>query len=157
MKFTLIKDIKKDPLMRPLLQGFLLFCLLYLPSEIAVKYFTLGLDSHAVASTLYGNEELYIDPMSEASFLELWHVDIFFAMMLLFTLATLFIRLTNAARASVMLTKWLFICAFAALCFMPLAFYGDALFVHAYVAAFWLWHLIALWMVLRSFYELVRG
>ena len=71
MKFTVIKNIQKDSAMSLVLKGFLLFILLYIISDIFVMRSSFGISAEAVNSTLFGNEEAYIDPINEASFLEL--------------------------------------------------------------------------------------
>ena len=98
MRFTLIKDIKRDNSMKPILNGLLLFTLLYLVSDIFVTYHSFGLFAEQLRTTLFGNEEEFIDPMSQALFLEYIHTQIFFMMMLLLTLSAVFARLCSKKR-----------------------------------------------------------
>ncbi|MCF6339173.1 MAG: hypothetical protein L3J10_00245 [Sulfurimonas sp.] len=152
MKFTLINNIQNDKAMSLILKGFLVFILLYLISDILVmnSYFGISIDS--VAITLFGNEEEYLDPMNEAAFLEFWHTQIFFIMMILLTLNAIFIRVANRSRN--ILTNLLMINALLSLVFLPLAFYLSASFVALYIITFFTWHIVAIYMIFYSFWRL---
>ncbi len=151
MKFTVIKNIQKNTPMSLILRGFLLFVLLYLISDILVLKSSFGITFDAVNSTLAGNEELYIDPMNEASFLEFWHTQIFFIMMILLTLSSIFIRVASKSR--VILTNTLMLSAIASLVSLPLAFYLSNFFTNIYVITYYLWHVIALIMILYALWK----
>jgi len=72
--------------MRPLLGGLLLFILLFLTADIMLKDDHIGLTPTHLTQTLFGNEEEYIEPVTEHFLLELIHSDIFFIMMTLLNL-----------------------------------------------------------------------
>lgn len=152
MKFTIIKNIQKDSAMSLILRGFLLFILLYLISDVFVMKSNFGISPEAVNSVLFGNEEAYLDPMNEASFLEFWHTQIFFIMMILLTLSSIFIRVAKRSRA--ILTNTLMTSAILSLISLPLAFYLSNFFVNIYLIAYFLWHLAALYMIVYSFWKL---
>ena len=135
-----------------ILRGFLLFTLLYIISDIFVMRSNFGISPEAVSSTLFGNEEAYIDPMNEAAFLEFWHTQIFFIMMILLTLSSVFIRVAKKSRA--ILTNTLMTSAILSLISLPFAFYFSSLFVNIYLVTYFLWHLAALYMILYSFWKL---
>jgi hypothetical protein len=111
-----------------------------------------GISAESVNSTLFGNEDAYIDPINEASFLEFWHTQIFFIMMILLTLSAVFIRVAKRSRN--ILTNALMLSALASLISLPLAFYISAFFVHVYVITYFLWHLAAIYMIFYSFWKL---
>ncbi|WP_373035810.1 hypothetical protein [Sulfurimonas sp.] len=152
MKFTLINNIKKDNAMRLILTGFLSFILLYIISDILVKYFSFGISVDAVTITLFGNADEFIDPITKSSFLEFWHTEIFFMMMLLLTLSAVFIRLANRSRT--LMTNTLMISAITSLVAVALAYFMSAIFVYIYVITFFIWHLSAIYMILYSFWKL---
>ena len=152
MKFTLINNIKQDKAMRLILTGFLSFILLYLVSDIIVKYFSFGIFPDAIRVTLYGNEEEFIDPITQASFLEFWHVEIFFMMMILLTLSAIFIRL--AKRSRVAMTNTLMISAIISLITLALSYFISGIFIYIYVLTFFIWHLSAVYMIFYSFWKL---
>jgi len=152
MKFTLIKDIKKDKTMSLILKGFLVFIFLYLISDILVMNSNFGLSVESISSTLFGNEEEYLDPINEAAFLEFWHIQIFFIMMILFTLSAIFIRLANRSRLIV--TNILMISAISSLLAIVLAYYMASFFVSVYIFTFFIWHITAIYMIFYSFWKL---
>ncbi|MCW8894469.1 MAG: hypothetical protein OQK48_04015 [Sulfurimonas sp.] len=152
MKFTLINNLQKDSAMSLVLKGFLVFILLYLVSDVVVMNSNFGISADKVNTTLFGNEEEYIDPISEASFLEFWHTEIFFIMMILLTLSAIFIRV--AKRSRIILTNILMISSISSLIFLPLAYYMSNFFVHLYIFTYFIWHIMALYMILYSFWKL---
>lgn len=135
-----------------ILRGFLIFILLYLVSDIFVMKSNFGISPETLNATLFGDEEAYIDPMNEASFLEFWHTQIFFIMMILLTLSSIFIRVAKKSRA--ILTNTLMISAILSLVSLPLAFYLSNLFVNIYLVTYFLWHITALYMIVYSFWKL---
>lgn len=151
MKFTVIKNIQKNTPMSLILRGFLIFILLYLISDVLVLKSSFGITFEAVNTALSGNEELYIDPMNEASFLEFWHTQIFFIMMILLTLSSIFIRVANKSR--VILTNALMLSAIVSLISLALAFYISDFFTNIYVITYHLWHVIALIMILYALWK----
>ena len=152
MRFTLIKDIKKDKTMSLILKGFLVFIFLYLISDILVMNSNFGLSVESISSTLFGNEEEYLNPINEAAFLEFWHIQIFFIMMILFTLSAIFIRLANRSRLIV--TNILMISAISSLLAIVLAYYMASFFVSVYIFTFFIWHITAIYMIFYSFWKL---
>ena len=152
MKFTLINNIQKDSAMSLILKGFLIFILLYLVSDILVMNSSFGISVETINTTLFGNEEEYIDPINEASFLEFWHTEIFFIMMILLTLNAIFIRV--ASRSRTILTNILMISAITSLISLPLAFYMSKFFVNIYILTYFIWHLMAIYMIFYSFWKL---
>jgi len=152
VKFTLINNIQKDEAMSLILKGFLVFILLYLISDMLVMNSNFGISIESVNTTLFGDEDEYIDPLNEAAFLEFWHTQIFFIMMILLTLNTIFIRVAKRSRNT--LTNLLMISALASLIFLPLAFYISASFVALYIITFFIWHIMAIYMIFYSFWKL---
>lgn len=152
MKFTLINNLQKDSAMSLILKGFLVFILLYLISNILVMNSSFGISVEAVNTTLFGNADEYIDPITESAFLEFWHTEIFFIMMILLTLNAIFIRV--AKRSRIILTNILMISAISSLIALPLAYYISIVFVNVYIIAFFSWHLIATYIIFYSFWKL---
>jgi len=152
VKFTLINNLQKDSAMSLILKGFLVFILLYLISNILVMNSGFGISIEDISTTLFGNEEEYIDPITEATFLEFWHTEIFFIMMILLTLNAIFIRV--AKRSRIILTNILMLSAVSSLISLPLAYYISDFFVNIYVLAFFTWHFIAIYVIFYSFWKL---
>lgn len=135
-----------------ILKGFLFFILLYVVSDIFVMKESFGISADAVSSTLFGSEEAYIDPINESSFLEFWHTQIFFIMMILLTLSAVFIRVAKRSRN--IITNALMISALISLFSLPLAFYTSKFFIDIYIISYFLWHLVAIYMIFYSFWKL---
>jgi hypothetical protein len=152
VKFTVIKNLQKDSAMSLILKGFLFFILLYIVSDIFVMKSSFGISADAVSSTLFGSEEAYIDPINESSFLEFWHTQIFFIMMILLTLSAVFIRVAKRSRN--IITNILMISALISLVSLPFAFYTSKFFIDIYVISYFLWHLVAIYMIFYSFWKL---
>jgi len=138
--------------MKLILTSFLSFILLYLISDIIVKYYTFGVFPDTIKVTLFGNEEEFIDPITKASFLEFWHVEIFFMMMILLTLSAIFIRLANRSR--VVMTNMLMISAIISLITLALSYFTASFFIYIYVFTFFIWHLSSIYMIFYSFWKL---
>jgi hypothetical protein len=154
MKFTLVKDVKHDSLMRPLLGGLLLFILLFLSADIFLKNDHIGLTPSALSQTLFGNEEAFVEPASEHFLLELIHSDIFFMMMTLLTLSAVYARLCQNQRLRLININLTMVSALLSILFLPLAYYLSPLFITPWIASFYAWHLMALMMTLASLFYL---
>lgn len=152
MRFTLLNKLHKESMMSLILKGFLVFTLLYLISDILVMNSTFGISVDAVHTTLYGDMDEYIDPMNEASFLEFWHTQIFFMMMTVLTLSAIFIRVSDKGR--ILLTNILMISAITSIISLAFSFYMSDFFITAYILTFIIWHTLAVYMSIYSFWKL---
>ncbi|MEN4053195.1 MULTISPECIES: hypothetical protein [Sulfurimonas] len=140
--------------MKPLLNRLLIFILLYLLVDVFVKSHTMGITTGTIQTTLFGNADEFLDPMNKSVFLEFVHMQIFFLMMLVLTLSAVYIRLLHH-KTNTILSMNLFV-FFALLTPITLtaAYFYSAQFTTIYLVAFFAWHIIALWMTLRSLWEL---
>jgi len=154
MKFTLVKDVKGDSFMRPLLGGLLLFILLFLSADIVLKNDHIGLTEQTLEQTLYGNEEEYIEAASEHFLLELMHSDIFFMMMTLLTLSAVYARLCQNKTLRLLNINATMIAALLTVILLPLAYYVSAGFILPYIITFYIWHILALMMTAASLFYL---
>ncbi|MBN2896793.1 MAG: hypothetical protein JXK05_12975 [Campylobacterales bacterium] len=157
MKFTLIKDLRADPLMRSVMLGVLLFITLFIIADLLLKSHQIGLHVNQVALTLYGDEAQYLDPISPAVLLELIHADLFMSMLALLTLSALFIRLEPSQGRARIGVHLLFSSALLSPATLLGAHFGLSALVWAWVGLFWLWHLLALIMAASSAYRLLRS
>ena len=153
MRFTLIKDLKQDSMMKPILSGLIIFTLLYLISDIFVKSSSFGIFEEMIKTTLFGNEAEFLDPITTSAFLEFWHMEIFFIMMILLTLSAVFIRLSGAKGFNIIIVNAVMISALISLVALLLSFFLNAAFVQLYILSFFSWHVCAIYM---SLYSLVR-
>ena len=154
MRFTLIKDLKQDTMMKPILSGLLIFTLLYLISDIFVKSSSFGIFEEMIKATLLGNESEFLDPITTSAFLEFWHMEIFFIMMILLTLSAVFIRLSGAKGFNIIIVNAVMISALISLVALGFSFFVNAAFVQLYVFSFFTWHICAVYMSLYSLLKL---
>lgn len=154
MRFTLIKNIKQDKSMKPLLNGLLIFITLYLTFDIFVKNHTLGLSVTTVSTTLFGNADEFLDPMNKSVFLEFIHMQIFFLMMLLLIVSAVFIRLLHKKQNTIIIMNLLMLFGILTPLTLTAAYFYSAEFIGIYLVCFFFWHIIAFYMTLKSFWEL---
>ncbi len=137
-----------------MLNGLLLFMLIYFIAEIFVDYNSFGLSFEQVKITLFGDEENFLEPISQASFLEYIHTKIFFMMMILLTLSAVFIRLSASNSLKLFCLNSVMLSALTMLITLPLAYYANPFFTYIYLLTYYLWHLCAFYMVLYSLWSL---
>ena len=157
MRFTLIKDLKKDKGMQPILIGLLLFIVLYIFADFVVKYSSIGLFSDALTLTILGDADQFLDPINKSSFLELIHAEIFFLMMILLTLSAVFMRLHATKKYSILVLNVTMISAIFSLITLTLSYFVSINFINLYVVSYFTWHIGALYMSLLSFWGLLNG
>ncbi|MBU0720249.1 hypothetical protein KJ877_02790 [bacterium] len=150
MKFTIIKDLSQDSMMKPILSGLLLFTILYLLSDIIVKHNSFGVLPNAIEMTLFGNEEEFLEGMGKTLFLEFWHVEIFFIMMVVFISSTIYTRLSNASKSAVVIVNIMMISSMISLISLPIAYFLSSYFISVYAVTFFIWHFLALYISLFS-------
>ena len=154
MRFMLVKDLRSDTLMRPLLGGLLLFIALFLLGDVLLKREFIGLDTATVSATLSGDEAAFVEPLSPFSLLEHLHTDIFFIMMTLLTLSAVCARLCRRKRLATVAVHLVMLSALGAVVFLALAYFIGAFFILPWLASFWLWHALALFMAVASLLRL---
>ncbi len=156
MKFTLVKDLRSDPLMRPVLIGVLLFLLLFFISDLFVMQDQIGLHVSKASQTLYGDEAQYLDPIAPLVLLELIHANLFMSMLSLLTLSAVFIRLETREKRARLGVHLLMLSALLAPALLYGASFGIPLLMAVWLLFYWLNHLIALLMILFSLWRLAR-
>ncbi len=154
MRFTLVKELRTDPLMRPLLNGVLIFIVAFLFVDIFLKYERTGIDVATISNTLYGNEEEFADPISEQFFLELLHAEIFFIMMTLLTLSAIYARLAPIKRRMLIVINVISLAAISEVVMFVLAYYVGSLFIYIWIVSFWTWHIGAIFVSTLSLFYL---
>jgi len=154
VKFTLIKDLKQDSLMKPILSGLLIFTLLYLIADIIVKNATIGIFITDITYSLFGNEEEFLDPMLQSTFLEFWHIEIFFIMMILLSLSAVFIRLSTMDIKNLVILNTTLLSAIVSLISIVMSYFVSDSFLIVYVISFFLWHILSFYMALISLWNL---
>ena len=127
---------------------------LYFIADALVVNATLGLLSEDIKTTLFGNMDEFIDPMDKSVFLEYIHGEIFFMMMILLTLSTIYARLCSVKNYSIIVINILMISALLSLVTLGLSYFYSQLFISAYVLTYFIWHILAFLMALHSLWNL---
>jgi len=140
--------------MKPLLNGLLIFMLMYLIADIFVIDATLGLLVEDIKMTLFGNIDEYIDPIDKSVFLEYIHGEIFFMMMILLTLSTVYARLCSIKNYSIIIINILMLSALLALISLAISYFYAPSFLSVYVLSYFIWHITAFIMALHSLWNL---
>jgi len=154
LRFTLINDLKQDNSIKPILNGLLLFTLIYLVADIFVTQSSLGLFSETLKVTLFGNEEEFINPMNKSVFLEYIHAQIFFMMIILLTLSAIYARVSNKKSYSLFIVNTLMLSGLLTLFSFGGTYFIHPDFIHLYILNFFLWHITAFYMSSYSLWVL---
>lgn len=156
MRFVIIKDLKRDRSMRPMINYILAFTLLFLVFTPIVLYTSIGLDESKIHTTFFGNEEEFIDPITPQAFLEFVHTQIFLVMMSMLTLSAVFARVVQSLHVTAILC---IVNSFALLQFVFLLFsyYLYESMIIVYLGSFYIWMAGALFMNISTFLELNRA
>ncbi|MEA1920195.1 MAG: hypothetical protein U9N52_10170 [Campylobacterota bacterium] len=147
-------DHQANRLMNTLLTGLLLFILLFLSADLLLKAQHYGYTLSQVESTLYGNEELFIDPLPLLSLLQGIHADIFFAMMILLSIGAVYGRVGRSKRLRIILINLTMFSALIALLAPFLALYLHKVWIFFWIFSSLLWHVLAIAISFVSLWRL---
>ena len=143
--------------MKTLLAFMLLFFLLYTISDIFVQYHSFGILPQKLQETLYGNEEEFIEAISTEDFLEALHINLFLTMMLLSTLAAIYVRVSSLkSRYMHYLLHTTLLGSVVSFLSLSIGFFVTKDILPLYSFSFSLWHsgavLLAMESLIRIFY-----
>jgi hypothetical protein len=145
MKFLVSKDIHSNPNFSLLLGFYSLMMLFYFLGDLFYLSSFFGSTAQEVLSTLKGDADAYLEPLSLLSLLEHIHISLFLSILALFTTMAIVLRikLTDAHK------KWIILTAMLSLLISFLALTGtyflDDAFVYGFMTATLLWHLAGLY------------
>lgn len=140
--------------MRNILQGLLFFILLYLVANLFVKALNFGLTPESVIHTLLGDEENFIDPLSKSSFLEYIHTEIFFIMMVSFSLSAIFIRVSVKNFKNAKLVNLLMLSGLSTIITLGVSYFVTSKAIIFYLGSFYLWNFLLAYMTLYGLWRL---
>jgi len=154
MKFTVSKDLRNNSVIRRLLIAFSIIMLLFLALDVTNKSLRFGSTQTEITNSLLGNEDEFIDPLSIVSALEMVHLDLFIAILLLLMIGSIFMRVNAKFKTPLLaLTMILSIISFAS--FITSLYFGG-IFVLITITTFLIWHISASWMLIISIIWLVK-
>lgn len=145
MKFLVSKNIHSNPNFTLLLGFYSLMMLLYFLGDLFYLSHFFGNTAQEVLSTLNGDPDEFLEPLSLLSLLEHIHISLFLSILALFTTMAIVLRikLTDTHKKIIILIAMLSLL----ISFLSLAgtyFLHDA-FVYGFVFATLLWHLAGLY------------
>jgi len=154
MKFTVSKDLRNNKVMRNLLIAFSIIMLLFLALDVTNKILKFGSTISDIKSSWLGNEDEFIEPLSTISALEMVHLDLFIAILLLLLIGSIFMRIDTKLKTPFLaITMLLSMISFAS--FLASIFFSEA-FVIISVISFLAWHISASSMLLVSLSWLIK-
>jgi hypothetical protein len=145
MKFLVSKDIHSNPNFTLLLGFYSLMMFLYFLGDLFYLAHFFGSCIHAVLSTLKGDPDEFIEPLSLLSLLEHIHISLFLSILALFTTMAIVlrIRLGHTHKKSIILIAMLSL-LISFLSLIATYFLHDA-FVYGFITATLLWHFAGLY------------
>jgi len=145
MKFLVSKNIHSNPNFTLLLGFYSLMMFLYFTGDLFYLSHFFGSTVQEVLSTLKGDPDEFIEPLSLLSLLEHIHISLFLSILALFTTMAIVlrIRLTDAHKKGIILIGMLsLLVSFLAL---TGTYFIDDMFVYGFMTATLLWHLAGLY------------
>ncbi len=146
MKFLVSKDAVPTPLLRQLMTAVTVAMLLYLVLDVVLHGYLIGLSPQVAAQTLYGNEKAFVEPILFESLLLQVHIDLFMALVSLLIVVSIYLRMKYKEKVRKGLLHALFLAALAAPLLLIAAYFGGSFWLYGWVGAFYLWHLLALFV-----------
>lgn len=145
MKFLVSKDIHSNPNFTLLLGFYSLMMFFYFIGDLFYLQYFFGSSTTEILSTLKGNPDEFIEPLSLLSLLEHIHISLFLSILALFTTMAIVlrIRLTDVHKKFIILIAMLSLL----ISFLSLSgtyFLGDV-FVYGFILTTLLWHLAGLY------------
>jgi len=154
MKFTVSKDLRNNKVMRNLLISFSTIMLLFLALDVTNKTLRFGSTIADIKSSWLGNEDEFIEPLSTISALEMVHLDLFIAILLILLIGSIFMRIDTKLKTPFLaITMLLSIISFGS--FLA-ALFVNQIFVIISVTSFLAWHISASSMLIVSILWLLK-
>lgn len=141
MKFLVSKDLHSNSNFTLLLGFYALMMLFYFVGDLFYIFNFFGFNINEVLSTLKGNPDEFIEPLSLLSLLEYFHISLFLAILALFTSMAIVLRIRLHflhKKLIIIISMLSLLLSFVSL--LATYFYIDAL-VYAFVGFSLLWHL----------------
>jgi len=148
MKFLVTKELKESPLLLHLMGMVVVTILFYVILDVFVHGYILGWNIEAIASTLYGNEEHFEEPILLDSLLLQVHIDLFMTIFALLILTSVWIRFTSSKRGMKWVLHAVLLLGLLSPLLLLLAYGVSHFFLYGWLLAFFLWHGMATMMAL---------
>lgn len=156
MKFLIKKDLEYASLFKNLMLGVTSALFLYLILDVFLHAIIIGKDMVSVANTLYGNEEMFIEPILLDALLLQVHIDLFMNVITLMIIASIYIRFFNTQVMTKVWVHVLFITGLLAPIFIVIAYFSSEIFIYAWFISFTIGHVLGMFMSLMIVKELLK-
>lgn len=146
MKFLIKKDIKYTALLHNLIVAVISILSLYLLLDISLHYFVIGMDIASISTTLYGDEERFIEAILLDSLLLQVHIDLFMNIITLMILSSIYIRYFSHTPYSKLSVHLLLLSGIIAPISLLIAYFTSIIFVYIWLITFIVEHILGLIM-----------
>ncbi|PHR57337.1 MAG: hypothetical protein COA44_06455 [Arcobacter sp.] len=145
MKFLVSKDLHSNPNFRLLIGFYALMMLFYFIGDLFYIFNFFGSNINEVLSTLKGNPDEFIEPLSLLVLLEYFHIGLFLAILALFTSMAIVLRLKlNFLHQKLIIVFSMISLLFSFISLLGTYFFMD-IFVYTFVGFSLLWHLCGIY------------
>ena len=128
--------------------GVVFALLIYLLLDILLHMYMPGIRVMPIVTTLYGNEEKFIEPILIDSLLLQVHIDLFMSLFTSMIISSIYIRLYANKTFTKVLVHSLLILGLLAPLFLIVAYFTSVIFIYLWLGSFWVWHLLGIWLSL---------
>ncbi len=144
MKFLVTKDLDHSKFFAYLIGSVVCSISFYLLFDMFLHFYTIGLSIEEIKTTLFGNEEIFQEPILLDSLLLQIHIDFFMTLVSLLILSSILIRLYYASSFIKVMVHTLFLSGILAPVSLLLAYSWHEIFVYIWLISFLLWHTIGM-------------
>jgi len=148
MKFLVSKNAEYSQLLLYLMRMVVISIMLYLLLDVMVHGYLLGWNITELNTTLYGNMDSFEEPILLDSLLLQVHLDLFMSIFALLILSSILIRFSVNKTSVKLLLHTVLLSALFAPIFLLFAYFMNLYFLYLWIATFFLWHGIALFIAL---------
>ncbi len=156
MKFLVNKELKDNQFLKHLIYGLLVFIVLFLVLDLSFYHIKIGLIPSMAEDTLLGNEEIFVEPILFDSLLLMVHTNLFFSMLALLILSSIYIRVSDRVPVSKSIFHILFISAVLAPISLLFGYFFGKFLIVAWIVLFITWHIISLFLAIKTLYLVYR-
>lgn len=144
MKFLVTKDLKFSRFYMMLISALSLALILFLIFDVVLHGYVIGYDITSMKKTLYGDLEMFEEPILLDALLLQVHIDLFITLFLVMILASLLIRFSQQEQFVKIIVHLLFICGACTPFLLLAAYFVGQWFLYLWLIGFLLWHFCGL-------------
>lgn len=154
MKFLVSKDIHSNPNFTLLLGFFSLMMLLYFVGDLLYVAHFFGHTPELVITTLKGNIDEFVEPLSLVSLLEHLHISLFLALLAMFTTMAIVLRLKLHDRHKKIIILLSMTSLLIAFILLFGVYFLSSILVYGFMFFTILWHISGSYALILTLYQL---